>query len=140
MKQTVVKVGDAKAACALRRKRAGRSRRTSSRSGSSARRAGLEEARLVNLARQSSVSLSCGKRFLSWSGFCVAAGRRRGDGEVVDRCRCACPWATIPPHISHIKRDARQRGIFFGHHMQTTQGMCFDRFHWDVVPQRSPSP
>ena len=33
----------------------GRSRRTSSSSGSSARRGGLEEARLVNLARQSSV-------------------------------------------------------------------------------------
>ena len=34
----------------------GRSRRTSSSSGSSARRGGLEEVRLVNLARQSSVS------------------------------------------------------------------------------------
>ena len=32
----------------------------------------------------------CGKRFLSRSGFSVAAGRRRGDGEVVERCRCAC--------------------------------------------------
>ena len=41
--------------CASRRRGAGRSRRTSYWSGSSARRAGLEEARLVNLARQSSV-------------------------------------------------------------------------------------
>ena len=43
------------AVCASVRRGAGRSRRTSYWSGSSARREGLEEARLVNLARQSSV-------------------------------------------------------------------------------------
>ena len=63
----------------------GRWRRTSPSSGSSARRRGLEEARLVNLARQSSVF-----PVLWQAGFSVAAGRRRGEGEVVERCRCAC--------------------------------------------------
>ena len=55
----------------------GRSCRTSSSSGSSARRGGLEEARLVNLARQSSVFP------VLWQAI--------PDGAVVKRCRCACP-------------------------------------------------
>ena len=47
--------------------------------GGVSRRAGLNEVRLVNHARQCSSSFSCGKRFLSRSGLIVAARRRRGD-------------------------------------------------------------
>ena len=72
------------AACTSRRRGAGRSRRTSSSSGSSARRAGLEEARLMNLARQSQdgceESLVCARK-------CV------GSRLVVDLCSfalCVC--------------------------------------------------
>ena len=75
---------------ASRRRSAGRSRRTRSLSGRSARSTGLEDVRLVNLARQSSSSLSCGKRILSRSRLLAAAGRRREGGEGVERCRCAC--------------------------------------------------
>ena len=75
---------------ASRRRGAGRSRRTRSRSGRSGRSTRLEDVRLVNLARQSSSSLSCGKRILSRSGLIAAAGRRREGGEGVERCRCAC--------------------------------------------------
>ena len=52
--------------------------------------AGPWEVRLGNLARQSSCSLSCGKRFLSRRGLIAAAGRRRADEVLVERCRCAC--------------------------------------------------
>ena len=58
----------------------------------------------MNLARQSSSSPARGKRFLSRSGFSVAAGRRRGDGEVVERCRCACHklfFLSFVPRVSH---------------------------------------
>ena len=46
-------------------------------------------------------------------------------------------WAAIPPYVSQmkIKVTVRQRGILFGHHVQTTRGTCFDRFHWEAVPK-----
>ena len=67
----------------------GRSRRTSSSSGSSARRAGLEEARLVNLARQSPDShMPCcwrGGARASSGPICAAAARVPAN---LERCRC----------------------------------------------------
>ena len=86
--ETSRNVASARVSCTGRG--SGRSRRTRSRSGRSARSTGLEDVRLVNLARQSSSSLSCGKRILSRPGLIAAAGRRREGGGGVERCRCAC--------------------------------------------------
>ena len=67
----------------------GRSRRTSSSSGSSARRAGLEEARLVNLARQSSVFPVLWQAIpvmMRLQRGCWATSRRRSSRRALQVC------------------------------------------------------
>ena len=72
-----------------RRAACGRSRRTSSSSGSSARRAGLEEARLVNLSRQSSVFPVLWQAIpvmMSLQRGCWATSRRRSSRRALQVC------------------------------------------------------
>ena len=67
----------------------GRSRRTSSSSGSSARRAGLEEARLVNLSRQSSVFPVLWQAIpvmIRLQRGCWATSRRRSSRRALQVC------------------------------------------------------
>ena len=67
----------------------GRSRRTSSSSGSSARRGGLEEARLVNLARQSSVFPVLWQAIpvmMRLQRGCWATSRRRSSRRALQVC------------------------------------------------------
>ena len=72
----------------------GRSRRTSSSSGSSARRGGLEEARLVNLARQSSVFPVLWQAIpvmIRLQRGCWATSRRRSSRRALQVCvSCTC--------------------------------------------------
>ena len=72
----------------------GRSRRTSSPSGSSARRGGLEEARLVNLARQSSVFPVLWQAIpvmIRLQRGCWATSRRRRSRRALQVCvSCTC--------------------------------------------------
>ena len=82
------------AACASGRRDAGRSRRTPSRCGSSARRGGQEEARFVNLARQAS----------AWLLGDVAEREKSSSvaGVLVLICFFSCVWLRDMSHRDKV--------------------------------------
>ena len=94
--------------CVTRPAACGRSRRTSSSSGSSARRVGLEEARLVNLARQSSVFPALWQAIPVMIRLQRGCWRRRGDGAVV-KCFLCCVSPGMSAQQSFPNSEGRRR-------------------------------